>query len=134
MYNHNRDRRVTELDPTNAPPEATHIATIPSGIKYFVKFDGEGKCWVQPSNQYGTGYAHAGLYMKDVILISLKQALGLINLRLIYREKLSEVSNNLLESVMEFNRDCLTNLYTDLSSIDNRSIKRKISLPQTIIT
>ena len=68
--NYKREFQTKTLDPFNPPQNATHIAKLPHGTKYFVKNE-NNHWWIQPSNQYGSGYAHASLFMKDVILTSI---------------------------------------------------------------
>jgi hypothetical protein len=68
-----RHRQVTWLNISNAPPEATHVATLKSGIKYFVRFDEEGTCWIQPSDQYGEGYAFCSLYQEGVTFQAIRE-------------------------------------------------------------
>ena len=62
IYEYVRHRKVSSLDLTNCPEKATHVATLPNGVKYFVRFDENQTCWIQLSDQYGTGYAYSGLY------------------------------------------------------------------------
>lgn len=66
----NRHRQATNLDQHKAPESATHIAILPSGVQYYVMFK-DGSCWIQPSDQYGSGYAFCSLYQKDVKFVEL---------------------------------------------------------------
>lgn len=66
-YEYRQHRRVSSLDIYDAPPKATHVATLPNGVKYFVAFyvmphDHVERCWIQPSHQYGAGYGYCGLF------------------------------------------------------------------------
>ncbi len=71
-YEYLQHRKVRSLDRTKTPPKATHIATLKSGIKYFVAFYDE--CWwIQRSEQYGLGYGGCSLYMGGVELESLEE-------------------------------------------------------------
>ena len=71
-YNYQREFQTETLNPFNPPQKATHIATLPHGTKYFVKNEND-RWWIQPSNQYGSGYAHASLFMKDVTLSTIHE-------------------------------------------------------------
>ena len=81
-YEYLRHRRVRSLNLMNAPMGATHVATCPQGFKWFIRLevreprpDGapDHWWWIQPSNQYGTGYAHCSLFLGGCTLEPLKE-------------------------------------------------------------
>ena len=81
-YEYVRHRRVSSLNLKNAPMGATHVATCPQGFKWFIGLEVRDPCpggapdhwwWIQPSNQYGTGYAHCSLFQDGCTLEPLKE-------------------------------------------------------------
>lgn len=80
-YERWRHHRTRSLNLTSPPPTATHVATCPQGFKWFVKLElrdppledaPDYVWWIQPSDQYGTGYHHVGLYQGGCTLEPLK--------------------------------------------------------------
>lgn len=126
-YEHWRHHRTSSLNLTNPPPEATGVATCPQGFKWFVKLElrdppledaPEYVWWIQPSDQYGTGYHHVTLYQGGCTLTPLKgtmQTLFLPALRDIPDPKMPKHDDELLLYI-DNNKDALSNV---LQFVDN---------------
>lgn len=92
--NYSRHFQTETLDPFNHPENATHIATFPRGTKYFVKNEND-KWWIQPSNQYGSGYAYSSLYMKDVVLTTIQDEQNNTKIKYQTRKQIEKIAQEI---------------------------------------